>query len=387
MVEEKKQSTYICSNCSSKNTQQELDNIFICMDCSHKFNTNNTTSFSYKFFFLALAFLSVLFGLMINIQPFNQEEAMQTFYETLNDNSTTQPTNKQQESKSLKKIISANTHDVWVCNIDFNKQLILEQIDIQTKLIKQKIYINDIIVENYEEVFTTLINNKIIILYDNLLYIVDINTKQISLDNNKITEQFTALNKAILKLKYIAYLNAIHIVDIDGQAFYYLIQDDKLLSEETLKNLQKNENIQQKWNFVNQYIITNAQLFKIIKKEQNYMMPVTSKDIEQIFEGSHWLKNTYKITQITKVNIPFSLSNQATILAQNTNEIIIYQTADAKLIYYDIANNIFWTKTLDIKNYDNIKANINGDIVVHDISQVIILSKKKGDIKHQYLIL
>jgi len=376
----------VCPNCGSQNIKQEFGEVYICQQCQHKFNVHIQQKSSLKFALLGVLFL-LGFGVFIkySIQPFDREDAMQAWYDLMQNNSkeSTIDATKNNNYQTNAAIVTATDNEVWNYQIKNNQAIILNCINLKNKETVKNITINsdEAIDINHTKLAAT--DNKILAIYNNQFSIIDINKKEITTNSSQVYATQAQLRQGVSRIEFIDYLPAIKIQNFDGNQFYYLIEKDKLISNQELEAIQKNTKINQSWLFEKVYIIANNKLFQVLKKVQEYMLPIAANDITEILSGNTWIKNVYQITNIQAIEIASDLSN-TTIIAQNESEILLYNSNLHKITYYNINNKNIWDREITVNIDSDVKGKIAQEIIIYHQKNTFTFNKSNGALISKY---
>lgn len=376
----------VCPNCGSQNIKQEFGEVYICQQCQHKFNVHIQQKSSLKFALLGVLFL-LGFGVFIkySIQPFDREDAMQAWYDLMQNNSkeSTIDATKNNNYQTNAAIVTATDNEVWNYQIKNNQAIILNCINLKNKETVKNITINsdEAIDINHTKLAAT--DNKILAIYNNQFSIIDINKKEITTNSSQVYATQAQLRQGVSRIEFIDYLPAIKIQNFDGNQFYYLIEKDKLISNQELEAIQKNTKINQSWLFEKVYIIANNKLFQVLKKAQEYMLPIAANDITEILSGNTWIKNVYQITNIQAIEIASDLSN-TTIIAQNESEILLYNSNLHKITYYNINNKNIWDREITVNIDSDVKGKIAQEIIIYHQKNTFTFNKSNGALISKY---
>ncbi len=376
----------VCPNCGSQNIKQEFGEVYVCQQCQHKFNVHIQQKSSLKFALLGVLFL-LGFGVFIkySIQPFDREDAMQAWYDLMQNNSkeSTIDATKNNNYQTNAAIVTATDNEVWNYQIKNNQAIILNCINLKNKETVKNITINsdEAIDINHTKLAAT--DNKILAIYNNQFSIIDINKKEITTNSSQVYATQAQLRQGVSRIEFIDYLPAIKIQNFDGNQFYYLIEKDKLISNQELEAIQKNTKINQSWLFEKVYIIANNKLFQVLKKAQEYMLPIAANDITEILSGNTWIKNVYQITNIQAIEIASDLSN-TTIIAQNESEILLYNSNLHKITYYNINNKNIWDREITVNIDSDVKGKIAQEIIIYHQKNTFTFNKSNGALISKY---
>lgn len=376
----------VCPNCGSQNIKQEFGEVYVCQQCQHKFNVHIQQKSSLKFALLGVLFL-LGFGVFIkySIQPFDREDAMQAWYDLMQNNSkeSTIDATKNNNYQTNAAIVTATDNEVWNYQIKNNQVIILNCINLKNKETVKNITINsdEAIDINHTKLAAT--DNKILAIYNNQFSIIDINKKEITTNSSQVYATQAQLRQGVSRIEFIDYLPAIKIQNFDGNQFYYLIEKDKLISNQELEAIQKNTKINQSWLFEKVYIIANNKLFQVLKKAQEYMLPIAANDITEILSGNTWIKNVYQITNIQAIEIASDLSN-TTIIAQNESEILLYNSNLHKITYYNINNKNIWDREITVNIDSDVKGKIAQEIIIYHQKNTFTFNKSNGALISKY---
>jgi hypothetical protein len=377
----------VCPKCKHNNISKELDEVYICKDCAYQFNVHQQESFSLKYVAFALIFiLSILAYLKWSIKPFDREKEMQTLYEQLHKSK--EPENITQ-AKNIKKskLISISETEIWKFSQLENEAentYFIDILDSKDKNVLQTIRLN--INENKnqnDEIETHTSKHKITLLQNNYFVILDKKSKKEEIDVANICNRKQELKQGISKANFVSYLNAIKMQNYDGQVYYYLIEKDKILSALELEQLQKNEQLNSNWKFEKTYILSSQILYQILKKQQEYAMPISAQDVTEILNGSNWLKNVYQITEIKKINLTINFENKS-ILKYNENEILFFDENKHEVTYYNINQNKSWSRIITIGNNSKIDAEIEDNILIFNDQNAYCFLKNSGELLWKY---
>lgn len=376
----------VCPNCGSQNIKQEFGEVYICQQCKHKFNVHVQQKTSFKFVLLGVLFL-LGFGVFIkySIQPFDREDAMQAWYDLMQNKSkeTTIDDAKNNNQQTNAAIVTATDKEIWNYQIKNNQAINLNCINLKTKETVKNITINsdETIDINHTKLAAT--DNKILAIYNNQFSIIDINKKEITTNSSQVYATQAQLRQGVSRIEFIDYLPAIKIQNFDGNQFYYLVEKGKLISNQELDAIQKNTKINQSWSFEKVYIIANNKLFQVLKKVQEYMLPIAANDITEILSGNTWIKNVYQITNIQEIKIASELSN-TTIINQNESEILLYNNNSNKITYYNINNKNIWIREITVNIDSDVKGKIAQEIVVYHQKNAFTFNKANGALILKY---
>jgi len=280
-------------------------------------------------------------------------------------------------------IVTATDNEVWNYQIKNNQAIILNCINLKNKETVKNITINsdEAIDINHTKLAAT--DNKILAIYNNQFSIIDINKKEITTNSSQVYATQAQLRQGVSRIEFIDYLPAIKIQNFDGNQFYYLIEKDKLISNQELEAIQKNTKINQSWLFEKVYIIANNKLFQVLKKAQEYMLPIAANDITEILSGNTWIKNVYQITNIQAIEIASDLSN-TTIIAQNESEILLYNSNLHKITYYNINNKNIWDREITVNIDSDVKGKIAQEIIIYHQKNTFTFNKSNGALISKY---